>query len=390
MAHAADGGRTPWRAVAMLAVSETVAWGALYYSFGALLRPFASGLAVSGSVVAGAFSVALLASAGAAWAAGAGIDRWGPRTIMTLGALAGAAALAALATVDGPLGLYAAWAVIGVSQASTLYEPAFAAVAKWVPAPKERALSLLVITSVAGFASTIFVPLTALLAAQFGRRGASLVLAVLMAAVVVPLNAALPRTKGTPSKARPAARSPKLVPLAIVFALQAFASAGVSVHLVSHLCDAGHGIGAAATIAGLTGAAQVPARLVFQRFQRLAPERARLPILLGAQALALSALLSASPVIATVGALLFGAANGLMTLERAVIVAESFPSEEYGAVNGRIATFAQASRAAAPIAVGLLRGMSASYASAFLALVVCTLVASVVAWRSVRVSSAGR
>jgi hypothetical protein len=82
-ASSASGPMRPWRLVAMLSISETVAWGALYYSFGVLLRPFASRFGVTEATIAGAFSVALLAAAATASSIGRSIDRWGPQPVMT-------------------------------------------------------------------------------------------------------------------------------------------------------------------------------------------------------------------------------------------------------------------------------------------------------------------
>jgi len=379
-----------WRVVGALSISETIAWGTLYYSFGVLLRPFASHLAVSEAAIAGAFSVALLGAAAAAWVAGTSIDRWGPRPVMVAGALLGVASLLWLGVADTLIGLYVAWAAIGVSHAGVLYEPAFAAITKWFPAPSERARALLTVTTVAGFASTLFVPLTASLYEHVGRPRTVLVLAAFVGLVVLPLNATLPkhvpsttRSSSFPATAwgpvRGAARSPRVALLATVFSLQAFASAGVTVHLVSHLRDGGRDVVAAATIAGLAGAAQVPARLLFQAFQRFVAARARLPVLLGAQALALAALVVPSPIAVTIGVLLFGAANGLLTLERAIVIADSFGAEQYGAASGRIATFAHATRAAGPVTVGLVRAAS-SYTIALLGLAALSALAGVIFW----------
>lgn len=369
----------------MLAVSETVAWGALYYSFGALLRPFASHLGTSEAAVAGAFSVALLASAGAAWISGKSVDRWGPRPVMTAGALVGAIALASLAAVDTLIGFYVAWAAIGISQAATLYDPAFTAITKWFRAPRSRAKALLAVTMVAGFASTIFVPLTATVYERSGCRRTALVLATIVAVVVLPLNAALPEppasrtTQWTRGEDRPLVGASRLAPLAAVFALQAFASAGITVHLVSLLRDRGHSLGSAATIAGLMGAAQVPARLALQPFQRFVGARARLPLLLGVQSVALVAVLVRSPAVAIIAALSVGAANGLVTLERAVVVAESFGVAHYGDVSGRITTFSQLARAAAPALVGLVT-VAWTPAVAFHGLAAVTATAAVISW----------
>ena len=372
----------------MLSISETVAWGILYYSFGVLLRPFASHLQASEASIAGAFSGAILASAATAWVAGASIDRWGPRPVMTLGALLGVGAFASLASVDTLAAFYVAWALIGVSQAAVLYEPAFAAIAKWFSDPNERSRALLSVTLVAGFASTIFVPLTAALYERFGHERSVLLLALVALVTVVPLNAALPRHHAAAKPGReptPAARasthaSDGFPVLAAVFSLQAFASAGVTVHLVTHLRENGFELTAAAAVTGLLGAAQVPARLLYQTFQRLLGARARLPVLLGVQALSLVGVLATAHPVAIASALVFGAANGLMTLERAVVIADVFGTERYGAVSGRVATVANAARAAAPLAVGLLKTMAASYAIPFLGLAVLTAVAGAMAW----------
>lgn len=389
MASAEEQTPPPWHAVAKLAISETVAWGALYYSFGVLLRPFASYFAVSEAVVAGPFCVALLASAGAAWIAGRSIDHWGPRPVMTFGALLGVAALAFLATVDTIAGFYVAWAAIGVSHAFVLYEPAFTAITKWFPLPTARAKALLAVTMVAGFASTVFVPLTAAVYAHVGRQGAVLALALVVAVTALPLNALLPRQPASTIRPRTSAEDgsvvvfSRLAPLTVVFALQAFASAGVTVHLVSLLRDRGLSLGSAAVVAGLMGAAQVPARLALQPLQRFIGARTRLPLLLGIQALALLAVLVRAPSVVTVAVLLVGAANGLITLERPVVVAESFGVERYGDVSGRIATFTQVARAAGPILVGVV-AVASSYGLALLGLAGVTATSAAIVWAALR------
>jgi cyanate permease len=129
------------------------------------------------------------------------------------------------------------------------------------------------------------------------------------------------------------------------------------------------------------GAAQVPARLCFQLFRRLAHPRARLPILLGVQAVALVGILGRASAVVTPAALIWGAANGLVTLERAAVIADAFGTEQYGAISGRIAAVAHVTRAAGPLAVGLVKMASSSYAIAFVALAVLTALAGVIMLR---------
>ncbi|WP_246090315.1 hypothetical protein [Nonomuraea deserti] len=68
---------------------------------------------------------------------------------------------------------------VGVASAMVLYEPALAVIVAWFAGrERQRANALLALTIVAGFAFTIFLPLTGLLTAAHG--GAVAVIAVLL------------------------------------------------------------------------------------------------------------------------------------------------------------------------------------------------------------------
>ena len=87
---------------------------------------------------------------------------------MTAGSSVGA--LLAWALTNSLLAFYALWAVIGLLMATVLYEPAFGVVAVWFDRQRARALTAL--TLIAGFSSTVFLPLAAWLALVQGWRSA--------------------------------------------------------------------------------------------------------------------------------------------------------------------------------------------------------------------------
>jgi len=338
------------RSVAALAVAETTSWGVLHYGFGILLRPMALDLGVSEVVAAGAYSVALLASGLAAAPAGRALDRHGARVVMTVGAGVAVVALLALAGARGVTTLYIAWGVIGVAQAAVLYEPAFAAITGWFEDERERLRALLVVTVVAGLASTIFGPLLARAVAAVGFRVTVLGMAAAMLLVVVPLHASLPSS--TITRAPPRDRDhDDVTVLSLVFAAHSFTSAGVAVHLVAHLVEGGLSLLDAASMAGVLGVAQVGGRLVAMRLRGFG-SAARLTMLLVAQSVALVAIGSGAPLA---GIVVFGISNGLVTIERATIVVERFGRDRYGENSGRIARFGQTARAGAPFAVAWAR-----------------------------------
>jgi MFS family permease len=361
-AHANDdeARRGRWASVVALSVDQLVAWGALYYAYGVLSVPIAEGLGVSAELVAGAFSFALLVSGVAALPLGRALDRDGARVVLLAGSIAGSAALATIAVAEHPAALFVAFGVLGFGHAAALYEPAIRAIVDWFPRPAERTRALLVLTSVGGFASTLFLPVTAWLLRDWGWRVALLVLAGSVAAVgaTVALSISPSRRRFTPRKERrflaPARGRADLV--AVAFALQSLASTGVSVALVWFLVAGGRDLEGAAALAGLAGAAQVPGRLGLAVLQRVVSSGVRVPLLFVLQACAIAALGADSEEGRTVAVIVFGLAGGTMTIERATILSEWFRGEGFGTRSARVAFIGALARASSPYAVELLRG----------------------------------
>ena len=76
-----------WRLVAALAISQTVSYGVLYYSFSVFLAPTAQALHASSTAVTGAMTLALLAGAVTMLPVGRYLDRHGGRGLMTGGSM---------------------------------------------------------------------------------------------------------------------------------------------------------------------------------------------------------------------------------------------------------------------------------------------------------------
>src|SRR5205085_6720532 len=113
--------------------------------------------------------------------------------LRTAGSCLASLLVLAWARVAGLAAFYAVWALIGVAMAGVLYEPAFAVVAKWFVRKRGRALTVL--TFLAGFASVIFIPLSAYLVQAQGWRAALVTLAVILGVVTIPLHAFVLRNR---------------------------------------------------------------------------------------------------------------------------------------------------------------------------------------------------
>ena len=95
--------------------------------------------------------------------------------MMTTGSLLAVVAVLAIAAAPNLYVFTAAWLLAGLAMAATFYQPAFAALTRWWGADRVRALTI--VTLAGGLASTVFAPLTALLADHLSWRTTYLVLA---------------------------------------------------------------------------------------------------------------------------------------------------------------------------------------------------------------------
>lgn len=376
-----------WVVVGTLATTETISWGILYYAFSAFLVPMQQELGWSTASLTGAYSLALLVSGLAAVPVGRWVDRHGPRLLMTVGSIGGAMLVLAWSRVDALPSFYALWAVMGLAMAATLYEPAFTVITTWFRRLRSRALLLL--TFVAGLASTIFLPVATSLIEHLGWRQALVVLATLLAATTIPAHALvlrrrpedvglLPDGDVRPEEYGPAGPAVEGVSLrqalhehafwwlTAAFFLGTLSTVAVAVHLIPFLLQAGYAPGFAAAATGLIGATQVAARVVVTLAGNRCPAvplTAAVFALQGAAVLILLTWQQASGVLLAV--VLLGAGRGAVTLMRASLIAERYGRAHYGAIGGTLALFISGAAALAPVGAGVAYQLAGGYPAVF-------------------------
>lgn len=391
-----------WRIAWALAITQTAGYGVLFYAFGVFTLPMEAELGLSRAQTSGAFSLGLLLSGLAAVPVGRWVDARGARALMSVGSAVGAGFVLLWSFVSSLPGLYLVQAGIGLAMAAVLYEVAFTVIATWFR--RDRIRALLLVTMVAGLASTIFIPLATTLVETIGWRAALRALALLLAVVTVPLHALVLRDHprrlgwepdGAPSRGRPsgavdpapatersldagqALRTRTFWWLSTAFTLDRVVTVAVAAHSVPLLLERGHAPGLVAAVAGSIGLMQVVGRVLF------APAASRAPLTVLAAltyAVRAAALLSLLLVPGGVGlasfAALFGLANGASTLARAGLVADAFGPAHYGTINGSITTLIALAQTGAPLAVGALRDQSGGYGAALWALAGAALLAA--------------
>jgi Major Facilitator Superfamily len=338
----------PWRAVLVLGVTQIIAWGTLYYTPVLIVPLIAAERGWSITFAMAGLSLALLAAGLVSPAVGRMIDRYGGHRVMPVGSLLAALGLVGLAYAEHPATYLAVWVLLGIAIAASLYDPAFATLGRIFGIGARSPITVL--TLAGGFASTVSWPATHLLIQGVGWRSTYLVYAAVLAAVAAPLLAfALPRTRAEPLlqasvAAEPAA--PVLPPhgwafimVATAFAAYAFVPSGLSAHLLAIFGRAGIDATTVVTIGALFGPAQVLARVCELMFARgvhpLVVGRFAVGLLL--TAFALMAWLGVSAAVAAAFMVMFGMANGLITIARGAVPLVLFGPVGYGATMGRIA-----------------------------------------------------
>lgn len=356
----------PWATVAALGLAQIISWGSFYYAFALLLAPLGARLQAEPAGVVGAFSLALLVTGLLSAPAGAWIDRHGGRGLMTAGSLAGALLLALLSQVQSLPQLYLVWAGLGAVMAATLYDPAFAVLARLFRQGPRKAITVL--TLFGGFASTVFWPLTQALIAGLGWQTALWVLAALNLLVCAPLHALFLPAGGTATvhaRTAPARgglatllRQPSFAWLCAAFTANTLVFSALAVHLIGLLGTRGLTPAQAAWVGACIGPMQVLGRLLEYLFLvRWRPSRLGalslwlLPVSLGA----LLASQGLSPLLALF-ALCYGAGNGMMTIVRGALPSELYGRLGYGLVNGALATPVLLAKAGGPLGAALLLG----------------------------------
>jgi MFS family permease len=355
----------PWRAVPVLGVTQILSWGTIFYTPVLIVPLVAADRRWSMSFAMGGFSVGLLVAGLVAPYVGRSIDRYGGHVVMAIGSLICALGLFLIVYAANRIAYIGVWAILGVGMASNLYDPAFASLGRIFGVGARRPITAL--TLIGGFASTVSWPTTHFLLEGVGWRGTYLTYAVLLAAVAAPLHAlALPRTRHEAEKPREenAAAPPKVLPpcglafvlVAAAFASYAFVPSGMSANLLAIFQRSGIDAGTVVWIGALFGPAQVGARLIEFAFGRdvhpLWVVRGALGALLAA--FLMLALFGITEVTAAAFALLFGGANGLVTITRGAVPLALFGASGYGRLIGRLAGPFLLMQAAAPVAMAFV------------------------------------
>jgi len=364
--------KIPAAAIWALGATQIIGYGTLYYSYSILAPSVATELQWSQAWVFGILSVALLAAAFLAPTAGHWADRFGAGRLMAPGSIAAAAALLICALAPGRLGLAIGVLAMELASCFVLYSTAFVAIVQLGGAKAQRSITHL--TLIAGFASTLFWPLTTYLHAYLNWREVLMVFAGMHLLVCLPLHAwlgklgnkASPEQGSDPLNATLSAGAPPTAAnnrswlfwlMLAGFAVEGLVLSAILVHMVPLTAAVGLGT-VGVFVASLFGPSQVASRFINLLFGQGVSQTW---LALGATAslaAGLVVLLLTAPSVpgAVAFVMLFGLGSGLMSIVGGTLPLELFGRTGYGAYVGWITAARQLSAGLAPFGLTLLMG----------------------------------
>jgi len=361
----------PARAIWALGATQIVGYGTLYYSFGVLAPDIGREYGWSPEWVFGALTIALLAGGLFAPIAGHLADRFGAARIMVAGSVATAITLAAAGVAPNGMAYAASLIAMEIASSLVLYATAFAVLVQAGGQGAQRSMTHL--TLIAGFASTLFWPLTSLLLSAMDWQSVYLVFAALNLLVCAPLHLWLARMPKVPQAGSGVSAPDSTVPntgtlagqarvigfglMMLGFAIEGFILSAVLLQIIPLLNGIGLGAGTL-LVTSIFGPAQVASRLANMvlgknlRASQLAVIASFL-LPLGAVVLGTTA---PSLAGAAVFAVLFGLGSGLISIVSGSLPLHLLGRRNYGSRLGWLSSARQVASAVAPFCLALLMG----------------------------------
>jgi MFS family permease len=397
-----------WRVVAACFVIATVAWA--LGTFGASVYLQAVTRVHGWPIADVAFAITLfyVVSALVQRAVGRGIDRWGPRPILSLGTVSMALGVAGIGQIAERWQLYPCFVLIGLGWATLSTTGIAATVAPWFERHQGRSMTLAIMGASVG--AILGVPVLLFAIGHLGLAHGLAVVGVGAAALLLPLIGRVLRFRRpeeigllrdgamirAASSAAPAAAAPTataanrpvlLWSAAVAFAIGLAMQIGFITHHVT-LAEPMLGMAGAGLLVSATGGSALIGRLILARIvDGVAVRRLACGVMIAQSAALLSLSLWPTVPVLVVASLVYGYGIGHITTLGPIVVRREFGAAAFGATYGTAASVIQLTSAFGPAAIGVLRDSFGGYRPGLAVAAAATLTACVVLYTGGRVAA---
>lgn len=384
-----------WRVVAACFVIAAFAWALGLFGASVYLQAVTAAHGWPIAEVASAITLFFLVSASIQRLVGRSIDRWGPRPVLSVGAVSMTLGVALIGQVSAPWQLYPCFVLVGVGWSTLSTTGITATVAPWFERHQGRSMTLAIMGASLG--AILGVPLLLFALARFGLGKGLIVTGIVAAALLLPLIWRVLRFRGPadlgvgrdgealaiggtapsigPTPVATLGR-PRLLlwSAAAGFALALTVQIGFITHHVA-LAEPLLGTAGAGFLVSATGVTAFAGRLVLARIVDKVDVRGLACLVMAVQTLALLALAVWPTVPVLVAAsLIYGYGIGHVTTLGPVVVRREFGAAAFGATYGAAATVIQLTSAFGPALLGFLRDGFGGYGPGLLLASIITTV----------------
>lgn len=317
--------------------TQILAWSSTFYLPAVLANLIAKDTGWSLTLVIAGLSWGFIVTGICSPKVGRFIEQFGGRKALSISSIFFAIGLLCLGLSSHLLVYYFAWTMLGIGMAFGLYDAAFSTLGRLLG--QDAKTAIVGITLLGGLASTIGWALIVFLEGLYGWRITCFILALFHLLLGLPLHYfLLPREEqSTEAHAKELNSQTNLhkggnrlfMLVAVILTVQSFVVATISVHLLSMLKTIGFSVSTALAIGMMIGPAQIIARLLeFSLFKNLHPSwSSRVGVLISFFGIIF--LFTDGYVLALLGAALYGAGNGILTIIRGTLPLALFGQEGY-------------------------------------------------------------
>lgn len=326
-----------YKLIAVIGFTQILAWSSTFYLPAVLANLIAKDTGWSLTLVIAGLSWGFIVTGICSPKVGRFIEQFGGRKALSISSIFFAIGLLCLGLSSHLLVYYFAWTMLGIGMAFGLYDAAFSTLGRLLG--QDAKTAIVGVTLLGGLASTIGWVLIVFFEGLYGWRVSCFILALFHLLLGLPLHYfLLPReeqskaihAKELNNQTTVQKESNRLfILVAFILTVQSFVVATISVHLLSMLKTIGFSISAALAIGMMIGPAQIIARLLeFSLFKNLHPSwSSRVGVLISFFGIIF--LFTDGYVLALLGAALYGAGNGILTIIRGTLPLTLFGQEGY-------------------------------------------------------------
>ena len=374
-----------WWVLAASVVSVALAAGLSFWSFGLYIDPLEREFGWSRWAISGGFSIALLMGAFASPLIGRGVDRFGPRRVVFVGALLTAASFLLLATTTELWQWFVYQAITAVFRNMMFFIPFQTLVVRWFD--RRRGLAVGILGTGFSMGGFVVVPLLRAVIDAVQWEGSFVVSAILIAGVVAPLSLLLirdhPSEKGqqvdgdaqpesgprgpavlTGLTDRQALRKPLFWVIALALMMFFFGMFGWTAHAVPYYESVGYSKWWAAQLLAIAAGSGIITRLVFGYVADRIPRiEVAAMVLSGFLMLAFVALLmtggSVLGVVIFLGFWFVGSSGGPMV--EPLLTSRTFGMAYFASILGALGLVSQSGQIVSPIIAGAIFDATGEY-----------------------------